>query len=158
MSALLKHSPGSQTAALPESHAMAHIGAVRSPQTIAGAEQPHCPRFSAAASAALPLVKSNAPSKAATDTAAAIVFRMVPPGWPGEAITDECSLRGNVRTGPWLPDRGSRSPPDRSAQGGIRTRTPFGATPSRWCVYQFHHLGNCDAASSTMNRAVCNHF
>ena len=21
------------------------------------------------------------------------------------------------------------------AQGGIRTRTPFGATPSRWCVY-----------------------
>jgi hypothetical protein len=27
------------------------------------------------------------------------------------------------------------------AQGGIRTRTPFGATPSRWCVYQFHHLG-----------------
>src|SRR4051794_10579003 len=29
----------------------------------------------------------------------------------------------------------------RSAQGGIRTRTPFGATPSRWCVYQFHHLG-----------------
>jgi hypothetical protein len=29
----------------------------------------------------------------------------------------------------------------RSAQGEIRTRTPYGATPSRWCVYQFHHLG-----------------
>src|SRR5450432_3858358 len=28
-----------------------------------------------------------------------------------------------------------------SAQGGNRTRMPFGATPSRWCVYQFHHLG-----------------
>jgi integrase len=28
-----------------------------------------------------------------------------------------------------------------SAQGGTRTRTPCGATPSRWCVYQFHHLG-----------------
>ena len=27
------------------------------------------------------------------------------------------------------------------AQGGTRTRTPCGATPSRWCVYQFHHLG-----------------
>ena len=29
-----------------------------------------------------------------------------------------------------------------SAQGEIRTRTPYGATPSRWCVYQFHHLGS----------------
>ena len=28
-----------------------------------------------------------------------------------------------------------------SAQGEIRTLTPRGATPSRWCVYQFHHLG-----------------
>ena len=28
-----------------------------------------------------------------------------------------------------------------NAQGGTRTRTPCGATPSRWCVYQFHHLG-----------------
>ena len=27
------------------------------------------------------------------------------------------------------------------AQGEIRTLTPHGATPSRWCVYQFHHLG-----------------
>ena len=27
------------------------------------------------------------------------------------------------------------------AEGGIRTHTPCGATPSRWCVYQFHHLG-----------------
>src|ERR1019366_2989065 len=24
------------------------------------------------------------------------------------------------------------------AEGGIRTPTPFGATPSRWCVCQFH--------------------
>lgn len=28
-----------------------------------------------------------------------------------------------------------------SAQGGIRTPTPRGASPSSWCVYQFHHLG-----------------
>src|SRR5438128_5596246 len=27
------------------------------------------------------------------------------------------------------------------AQGEIRTRTPYGAAPSRRCVYQFHHLG-----------------
>lgn len=27
------------------------------------------------------------------------------------------------------------------ALGETRTRTPFGATPSRWCVYQFHHQG-----------------
>ena len=26
------------------------------------------------------------------------------------------------------------------AQGGIRTPTPHGTTPSRWRVYQFHHL------------------
>src|SRR2546428_135210 len=28
-----------------------------------------------------------------------------------------------------------------SAEGGTRTRTPRGATPSRWCVCQFHHFG-----------------
>ena len=28
-----------------------------------------------------------------------------------------------------------------SALGEIRTRTPVGATPSRWCVYQFRHQG-----------------
>ena len=28
-----------------------------------------------------------------------------------------------------------------NAEGGIRTRTPRGATPSRWCVCQFHHFG-----------------
>lgn len=42
------------------------------------------------------------------------------------------------------------------AQGGIRTRTPFGATPSRWCVYQFHHLGffRCELRGSyTTERA-----
>jgi hypothetical protein len=27
------------------------------------------------------------------------------------------------------------------ALGEIRTRTPLGATPSRWCVYRFHHQG-----------------
>jgi hypothetical protein len=59
---------------------MAHMGAVRSPQYIAGAAQPHCPRFSAAASALLPLVTRNAPNKAAMHEAAAIVFRMIPPG------------------------------------------------------------------------------
>ena len=30
------------------------------------------------------------------------------------------------------------------AEGGIRTRTPRGATPSRWCVCQFHHFGEVD--------------
>ena len=28
-----------------------------------------------------------------------------------------------------------------SAEGGTRTRMPRGATPSRWCVCQFHHFG-----------------
>ncbi len=28
-----------------------------------------------------------------------------------------------------------------SAQEQIRTATPCSATPSRWCVYQFRHLG-----------------
>jgi hypothetical protein len=27
-----------------------------------------------------------------------------------------------------------------SAEGGIRTPTPYGATPSRWCVCQFRHF------------------
>jgi hypothetical protein len=27
------------------------------------------------------------------------------------------------------------------AEGGTRTRMPRGATPSRWCVCQFHHFG-----------------
>ncbi len=26
------------------------------------------------------------------------------------------------------------------AEGGIRTPTPYGATPSRWCVCQFRHF------------------
>ncbi len=26
------------------------------------------------------------------------------------------------------------------AEGGIRTLTPYGATPSRWCVCQFRHF------------------
>ena len=39
------------------------------------------------------------------------------------------------------PPQGRTSEEKPHAQGGIRTRTPFGATPSRWCVYQFHHLG-----------------
>jgi hypothetical protein len=28
----------------------------------------------------------------------------------------------------------------KSAEGGIRTLTPYGATPSRWCVCQFRHF------------------
>ena len=28
------------------------------------------------------------------------------------------------------------------AEGGIRTHTPYGATPSRWCVCQFRHFRN----------------
>ena len=27
------------------------------------------------------------------------------------------------------------------AEGGTRTPTGLPATPSRWCVYQFHHFG-----------------
>src|SRR5208282_3434869 len=30
----------------------------------------------------------------------------------------------------------------KSAEGGIRTHTPCGATPSRWCVCQFRHFRN----------------
>jgi hypothetical protein len=29
---------------------------------------------------------------------------------------------------------------DFGAEGGIRTLTPYGATPSRWCVCQFRHF------------------
>src|SRR5262249_31754899 len=29
------------------------------------------------------------------------------------------------------------------ADGETRTHTAFAATPSRWCVYQFHHVGHC---------------
>ena len=29
----------------------------------------------------------------------------------------------------------------RGADGETRTHTAFAATPSRWCVYQFHHVG-----------------
>src|SRR5437879_2666777 len=30
----------------------------------------------------------------------------------------------------------------RGADGETRTHTAFAATPSRWCVYQFHHVGD----------------
>jgi hypothetical protein len=30
---------------------------------------------------------------------------------------------------------------------------PFGATPSRWCVYQFHHLGEYSVLTRTSRRA-----
>ena len=30
------------------------------------------------------------------------------------------------------------------AEGGIRTPTPYGATPSRWCVCQFRHFRKRD--------------
>ena len=32
-----------------------------------------------------------------------------------------------------------------SALARIRTETPYGTTPSRWRVYQFHHQGNPNA-------------
>jgi hypothetical protein len=32
---------------------------------------------------------------------------------------------------------------DQSAHDWIRTSTPNGTTPSRWHVYQFHHVGMC---------------
>ncbi len=32
-------------------------------------------------------------------------------------------------------------PKKHGADGGTRTRTGLPATPSRWCVYQFHHIG-----------------
>ena len=34
----------------------------------------------------------------------------------------------------------------RHALARTRTATPFGTTPSRWRVYQFHHQGPCDFA------------
>jgi hypothetical protein len=36
----------------------------------------------------------------------------------------------------------------------IRTATPFGTTPSRWRVYQFHHQGteNCTAVGSSVGQ------
>lgn len=40
-----------------------------------------------------------------------------------------------------------------NAQGGTRTRTPCGATPSRWCVYQFHHLGSLPVPLIPLGRA-----
>ena len=38
------------------------------------------------------------------------------------------------------------------AQARTRTATPFGTTPSRWRVYQFHHLG-IQSSSTTTTRA-----
>ena len=36
-------------------------------------------------------------------------------------------------------------------QDEIRTRTPFGATPSKWCVYQFRHLAVCPSFRAGIN-------
>src|SRR5216684_5556441 len=52
-------------------------------------------------------------------------------------LLDGNEARNDGRNGEKRSNRGSLL----SAQGGTRTRTPCGATPSRWCVYQFHHLG-----------------
>ncbi len=81
------------------------------------------------------------------------------------ALFEVANDRPTIAPGPAVqtcPDERHRAPPHRitsrrrgaqnkkapdfsgaslSAQGEIRTLTPRGATPSRWCVYQFHHLG-----------------
>src|SRR5216684_7576814 len=57
-------------------------------------------------------------------------------------LLDGNEARNDGRNGEKRSNRGSLL----SAQGGTRTRTPHGATPSRWCVYQFHHLGLFDSA------------
>ena len=38
--------------------------------------------------------------------------------------------------------KGAKSPSLPSALERTRTAMPFGTTPSRWRVYQFHHQGN----------------
>ena len=37
------------------------------------------------------------------------------------------------------------------ADGEIRTLTAFAATPSRWCVYQFHHVGSGKSRQILLN-------
>ena len=44
-----------------------------------------------------------------------------------------------------LPSAVCRLPSRKSALARIRTETPYGTTPSRWRVYQFHHQGNPNA-------------
>ena len=41
----------------------------------------------------------------------------------------------------------------RNAQERTRTATPFGTTPSRWRVYQFHHLGDFSFLPASCSRA-----
>ena len=41
----------------------------------------------------------------------------------------------------------------RNAQERTRTATPFGTTPSRWRVYQFHHLGHFSFLPVSCSRA-----
>ncbi len=42
---------------------------------------------------------------------------------------------------------GERCQRARSALARTRTATPFGTTPSRWRVYQFHHQGSVGRAA-----------
>ena len=55
-----------------------------------------------------------------------------------------------LRVGDWSPREtgvGSTWSPQElkfGAEGGIRTPTPYGATPSRWCVCQFRHFRKRD--------------
>ncbi len=40
------------------------------------------------------------------------------------------------------------------AQDWTRTSTPYGTTPSKWRVYQFHHLGIKSKSRSILLRAA----
>ena len=50
--------------------------------------------------------------------------------------------------------KGAKSPSLPSALERTRTAMPFGTTPSRWRVYQFHHQGNNTAAICDLLLAV----
>ena len=56
------------------------------------------------------------------------------------------------------PSRRAATDPS-GADGETRTHTAFAATPSRWCVYQFHHVGKAqipqDSTRSTARHADC---
>ena len=40
----------------------------------------------------------------------------------------------------------------------IRTETPYGTTPSRWRVYQFHHQGDCIVIDFGASPTLHQHF
>ncbi len=59
---------------------------------------------------------------------------------PDKPIT-EGAESGAIKKTDGAPSAAPRSY-DVHALARIRTATPFGTTPSRWRVYQFHHQGN----------------